>query len=113
LWTRGGSLIEYFPDRVVAHDITLEHNQIESNTIGLHAYTGDSTPDHTCHHFQVRGNHFHDNRIGAQFGRVRDCLVADNQFNQQVAAAIQLSSTAQVAIAADNQFADNRIDIQQ
>ncbi len=113
LWTRGGSLVEYFPDRVVAHDITVEDNLIESNTTGLKAYTGDATPgDEACHHFFVRSNQFHDNRIGVNFGHVRDCALTGNQFTHHVEVAIRLDSTAGVTVADDNRFEYNRSNTQ-
>lgn len=112
LWTRGGGPIEYFPDRRVAHDIMVEDNLFESNTTGINAYTGEATPEQSCHHFHVRNNQFHDNRIGVRFGRVTDCAVTGNQFTHHVEAALQLDSAAQVTIADNNRFENNTLDCQ-
>lgn len=110
LFTRGGAVLEYFPDQMVTHDIAIEGNRIESNHTGVLADTGETSPDESCHHIHLRRNQFQDNRVGASFGRVRDCSVAGNSFSQQVVAALQLDPAAEVALADDNRFEDNVCD---
>ena len=110
LFTRGGAVLEYFPDHTVTHDITVEDNLIESNHAGVVAETGETSPDESCHHFHLHGNRFYDNRTGVQFGPVRDCSVVNNQFEAHVVAALQLDNAAQVTIADDNRFENNVAD---
>lgn len=110
LWTRGGGVIDYWPGHEVTHHFTLADNLFESNVTGLKAYTGNDSPDRICHDFHARGNTFRDNRVGAYYGRVRDCSLSDNRFEAQVVAAVQLDGAPGVTLG-ENRFSDNAEDV--
>lgn len=110
LWTRGG-VKEYWPGHEVTYNFTLTDNLIESNTTGFHAYTGDDAPEQDCHDFHLRGNTFNDNRVGARFGRVRDCSLENNTFTNHVVAAVKLDGQPGVKLG-DNRFDKNAADVE-
>jgi parallel beta-helix repeat protein len=109
LWTRGG-VVDYWPGYEVSFDYRIEGNQFEQNGIGFAGYTGDERTDQDCHNFHLSGNHFDDNRVGAFFGRVRDCTLHDNTFRANIVAAVQLAGKAGVSVGS-NHYADNRADV--
>lgn len=111
LWTRGGSVVEYFPGYEVTFDITLEDNQIEQNRIGLNAYTGEMIKDHLVHDLKLRGNTIRDNRVGIQLERVEAVTLEDNTLEDNVVAAVRLVNDAQAQID-NNRFARNLADRQ-
>ena len=111
LWTRGG-VIEHWQGHEVTYNFTLTDNLFESNTIGFNAYTGANTPDLSCHDFDVRGNTFKDNRIGARYGRVENCTLSDNTFTDNVVAAVQLEGNPGVSTDG-NRFEGNAAEIVQ
>jgi parallel beta-helix repeat protein len=101
LWTRGAvgdAVLRDWQGYEVAYNMTLENNLFETNRIGFAGYTNDNMPDFECHHFQLRGNTFKDNRIGARFRRVRDCSVDHNTFIGNVEAALQLEDKPGVRV---------------
>ncbi len=110
LWTRGGALVADWPGWEVSYDFTLENNLIESNMTGFSGYTGTEVTDQLCHDFHLRGNTFHNNRIGAYLSRVEGCTLETNIFRANVEAAIQLVAAPGVALNA-NQFEDNRAEV--
>jgi parallel beta-helix repeat protein len=99
LWTRGGGsvLMPYYPAHAVPHHFTIRENNLESNNIGFHGYTGDDTPSLESHDFILEENIFHDNRVGARFGRVKACRVANNRFGRNVEKALDYGEGVEVA----------------
>jgi hypothetical protein len=87
----------------------VEANTIEMNRLGFAGYTGTETADLLCHDYQVRDNVFRDNRIGAQFERVRSCVVEGNNFTDSLEAALRLVNRPDVT-SQNNHFANNRVD---
>lgn len=106
LWTRGGPVVAFWPGHEVSYNFVLENNLIEGNHTGFYGYTGEETTDQECHNYHLRGNTIRDNRIGARFGRVRDCSVEGNTFSGNVVRAIQLDGTPGVTVGA-NQVDDS------
>jgi parallel beta-helix repeat protein len=111
LWTRGGAVVPYWPGHEVSYDFTLEDNRIEANGIGFFGATGDESIEAQSHDFHLRGNTFHDNRVGAQFARAQQCTLVGNNFTSNVEAAVRLINTPDVAIE-DNTFERNARDIE-
>lgn len=109
LWTRGGEVLAHFPGWEVTHDIVLEDNVIESNRIGLHAYTDPRVTSQQQHDLSLRGNAFKDNRVGVQMERVQDCIVEGNTFEANVVAAIRLAGEPGVLVG-QNTFTGNTAD---
>jgi parallel beta-helix repeat protein len=109
LWTRGG-VVDYWPGYEVSFDFRLEDNLIEANGIGFAGYTGDERVDQECHNFHLRGNTFHDNRIGAHFHRVKDCSLEDNTFRANVIAAVRLGRDAGATVG-ENRYETNTADV--
>jgi parallel beta-helix repeat protein len=111
LWTRGGEVIKYWPGHEVTRSFTLTNNLFESNTVGFSGYTDESVPDADCRDFHLRGNAFHDNRVGVRFSRVRDCSLTGNTFTGNVEAAVLLVGRPGVSLD-DNRFEGNAADIE-
>lgn len=88
-FTRGGAVTDYFPNRRVTYNMTVEDNDFSENNIGFNAYTGDEINSEFCHDFVLRNNRFTDNRIGAQFKRVKSSTLEENTFTRNVIKAIQ------------------------
>lgn len=109
LWTRGG-VVDYWPGYEVSFNFTIEDNSFERNGVGFAGYTGDERTDQDCHNFHLRGNRFHDNRVGVYFGRVRDCTLDGNTFTANVVAAVELEGSPGVTLGA-NTYKDNRADV--
>ncbi len=109
LWTRGGAVVPYWPGWEVSYGETVEDNLIENNTTGFSGYTGSETLAQ-CRGYILRGNTFHDNRIGVHFSRVEDCTVAANTFRANVEAALRFVGAPDVR-ATDNTFEGNRADL--
>ena len=109
LFTRG--VLEYWRGHEVTYNVTLENNHITGNRSGILAYTGDETTDEECHHFHLKHNTFHDNRVGAYFRRVQNCQVEDNIFRKNVEAGLRLVDNPGVTIG-ENEFEDNDIDVE-
>jgi len=109
LWTRGGAVVPYWPGFEVSYNMTLENNTFETNGLGFAGYTGTETREPEAHGYFLRGNTFRDNRIGAQFSRVHDCVVENNEFVGNVEAALRLLDQPGVRVE-DNHFANNRVD---
>lgn len=112
LWTRGGEVVKYWPGHEVTHNFTLTDNLFESNTIGFNGYTDESVQDAECHDFHLRGNTFHDNRVGVRFSRVRGCTVSGNTFTGNVEAAALLVGRPDITLD-NNRFEGNAADIEQ
>ena len=93
----------------VSYNTTIENNLFETNNLGFSGYTADSIPDEECHGYFVKSNIFRDNRVGAHFARVHDCLVELNTFEKNVECGLRLVGKPGV-MARENGFADNRID---
>ncbi len=109
LWGRGGEVLQYFPGFEVAFNVTLEGNTIETNRLGFNAYSAPDPNEPQGHGFQLRRNTFKDNRVGALFARVSEISVEDNEFTDNVEAALRLRDNADVR-AQNNHFANNRVD---
>jgi parallel beta-helix repeat protein len=105
LWTRGGSVVPFWPGHEVSYNFQVEGNVIESNTVGFSGYTGPETTDQECHGYHLRGNTLRDNRIGARFARVTDCLVEGNTFSGNIVSAIKLEDSPGVVVG-ENQNAE-------
>ena len=113
LWTRsakGEGVMPYWSGYEVSYNHTMENNLFESNRVGFSGYTAENIPDEVCYGYHLRGNTFRDNRVGAHFTRVHDCTVAENTFEGNVEAAIQLVKQPGVH-AADNHFKGNTADM--
>lgn len=110
LWTRGGAVVPFWPGWEVSYDFRLENNLIESNGTGFSGYTGAETITQECHDYNLRGNVFHDNRIGAYFNRVQGCRLEANTFRANIEAAVRLVSSPGVTLNA-NQFEGNRANV--
>ena len=41
MFTRGGPVLDYFPDRKACYNFTVENNDFSENDIAFNAYTGD------------------------------------------------------------------------
>jgi parallel beta-helix repeat protein len=113
LFTRGGPVIDHFPDRRVSFNYTIEGNLFESNTLAFNGYTGAEIADQDCHDFHLRNNRFVDNRVGVQFERVQRCVVEDNIFSGNVETAIRLKGKPGVEIGANHyeNNAQDRVDM--
>lgn len=111
LWTRGG-VVAYWPGYEVSFDYRIENNRFEGNGIGFAGYTGDERTDQDCHNYHLSSNHFHDNRVGAFFGRVRDCTLQDNTFTSNVVAAVHLEGAPGLQFGS-NHYESNRTDLLQ
>ncbi len=110
LWTRGGVVVPYWPGHEVTYNVTLEDNLIEQNISGFVGYTGAETTVRDCHHFHLKGNTFHDNRVGAQFKRVTDSDVSRNTFAGNIEAALRLIGQPDVLLQ-HNTFEGNAQDV--
>ena len=110
LFTRGGPVLEHFPDRKACFDFTIEQNKFEQNTIGFNAYTGDEVQKEQCHDFVLHDNQFVDNRIGAQFNRVQATTLTANTFKDNLIAAVQRTSADDLNLNA-NVFENNAHDV--
>ena len=105
LFTRGGTVLEHWPEWTVSYDYTLEENLIEQNQIGFNGYTGPEIPlDETSHDFRLQGNTFRSNLTAARFHRVRRALLTGNIFenNRQALLLIEEPDVAW----SDNHFDD-------
>jgi parallel beta-helix repeat protein len=109
LWTRGGAVVPYWPGFEVSYNMTLENNTFEGNRLGFAGYTGTETREPEARDYTLRGNTFRDNRVGAQFTRVHDCLVENNEFIGNVEAALRLLDQPGVRVE-NNHFANNAVD---
>mgnify|MGYP005843116175 FL=1 len=109
LWTRGG-VVAYWPGHEVTYNFTMTDNLFESNMMGVHAYTGDDSPDHDCHHFHLRNNTFRDNRVGVRYGCVRACTLHHNVFEANIVTAVALDGTPEVEMTG-NRFIGNASEI--
>jgi parallel beta-helix repeat protein len=109
LWTRGGAVVPYWPGFEVSYSMTIENNTFEPNRLGFAGYTGTETKEPEAHDYHLRGNTFKDNRVGAQFSRVHDCTVENNEFTGNVEAALRLIDQPGVTVN-NNHFANNRVD---
>ncbi len=106
LWTRGGEVLAHFPGWETTHDIVLEDNTIESNRVGVHAYTDPRVTSQQQHDITIRGNMLKDNRIGVQMERVQHCVIEDNSFEDHVVAAVRLVGDPGVSVG-ENSFDSN------
>ena len=97
-FTRGGAVTDYFPNRRVTYNMTVEDNDIAENNIGFNAYTGDESQEEFCRNFALRNNTFTDNRIGAQFKRVKSSTLENNTFTGNLIAAIQLDDEDELSM---------------
>lgn len=109
-WTRGGAVVPYWKGYEVSFNFNVENNLFEGNHTGFAAYTGDEITEQNCHDFQLHGNTFHDNRVGAMFKRVYDCAVEGNTFQSNLVAGIKLAGEADVKIG-ENTYETNREDV--
>ncbi len=109
LWTRGGAVVPYWPGFEVSYNITLENNTFEGNRLGFAGYTGTETREPEAYGYVLRHNSFKDNRVGAQFSRVHDCVVEDNEFVGNIEAALRLMDQPGVTVT-NNHFVNNRVD---
>jgi parallel beta-helix repeat protein len=102
LWTRGGAVIDYFPDRRVSFDFRIKDNLFEGNNTGFVGDTGAEISDDASHHFMLEANQFNGNRIGANFGRVRDCSLSKNVFTGNLVAAVQVAAVHKDGVTLDH-----------
>ncbi|MBK8019954.1 MAG: right-handed parallel beta-helix repeat-containing protein [Chloroflexi bacterium] len=103
LFTRGGAVLEAWPESEVSYDYTVEGNLLEQNRIGFNAYTGPEIPeDKASFDFRIRGNTLKGNLVGARLHRVKQTVLSGNTFegNQR---AVLLVQGPEVEIG-DNQF---------
>jgi parallel beta-helix repeat protein len=113
LWTRGGEILKQFPGWEVTFDVDFEDNLIESNRIGISAYTDARLAQSGYQRdLRFRNNTIKDNRVGAQFERVDAILLENNTFEDNVQAAVRLVNEAGVTLG-ENTFASNTTDVQQ
>ncbi len=110
LWTRGGPVVQHWPGHEVSYDFRIEENLIESNRVGFVGDTGDETPDQNSHGFHLSRNTIRDNRVGVQFGRVRDSSVVGNRFERNVVQAVRLEGAPGVTLE-NNTFEANAEDV--
>jgi parallel beta-helix repeat protein len=115
LWTRGGAVTDYFPNRRVTYNFRVSGNEIEANRVGFVGDTGEGTTEDDSHDFTLTNNTFRDNRVGAFFGRVRDCKIDNNRFERNVEAAIErkLAYRGGVAIGEQNVYSGNATDLRE
>ena len=112
LWTRGGGVVEHFPGWEVTYDVDFENNLVESNRLGINAYTDAKLIDAGYQRdLRFRNNTIKDNRVGAQFERVDNVIVEDNTFENNVQAAVRLVGEPNVTVG-ENTFGDNVSDVQ-
>lgn len=109
LFTRGGPVLDYFPDRKACYNFTIENNDFSGNNIAFNAYTGDEVQDDECHDFVLTENQFTDNRIGAQFKRVKSTTLENNTFSHNLITAIQKTAHDDLTLV-DNHFEGNAKD---
>jgi parallel beta-helix repeat protein len=106
LFTRGGPVLEHWPEWAVSYDYRIEDNLIEQNRIGFNGYTGPEIPlEKVSYDLRLSGNTFRANLTGVRFHRVQQAVVKANTFqsNQQAALLIQEPGVEM----ADNQFDGN------
>lgn len=111
LWTRGGAVVEHFPGWEVTYNVVTEGNLIESNRLGISAYTDPKLGDGKQHDLDFRNNTIRDNRIGVQFERVDNIQLEGNTFEDNVSAAVRLVGEPDVKLL-DNHYKNNHIDEQ-
>lgn len=109
LFTRGGPVLDYFPDRKACYNFNIENNNFSENKIAFNAYTGAEVQDDECRDFVLKNNQFTDNHIGAQFKRVKSTRVENNTFKGNLISAIQQSAGDEIKLK-DNEFEDNAKD---
>ena len=109
LFTRGGPVLDYFPDRKACYNFTVENNDFSENDIAFNAYTGDEVQDDECRDFTLRNNQFTNNHIGAQFKRVKSSRLENNTFKGNLISAIQQSQGDDITLK-DNSFEGNAQD---
>ena len=110
LWTRGGPVVDFFPQQRVTYRIKIEDNLFDLNRIGFHGYTGDDSADDDCHNFHMKANTFTKNDVAIQLKRIKASSVVDNTFQKQTDAAIRLDGQPDVTIE-NNRLEGNRHDI--
>ncbi|MBZ0300652.1 MAG: right-handed parallel beta-helix repeat-containing protein [Anaerolineae bacterium] len=110
LFTRGGLTLQAWQGWEVSFDFAIDDNLLEANRIAFNAYTGAEIQGVDGHGYTLRRNTFRDNRIGARFLRVHDCLLNDNTFTGNVEQAVLLVGQPGVTLG-DNQFAANHQDV--
>lgn len=113
LWTRGGPVIDYFPDRRVSFDFRVRDNVFEGNNTGFVGDTGAEIDDDSSHDFVLTGNQFNSNRLGANFGRVRACTLSRNVFTGNLIAAVQVATAHRDGVNVDdsNNYSGNTADL--
>ena len=107
LWTRGGEVLQQFPGWEVTHDILLENNLIENNSIGVNAYTGQEMVTQTQYGLTMRNNMLKDNRVGIQMERVQSSVIEGNTLEANVVAAIRLLNEPDITLDANSFFGNS------
>jgi parallel beta-helix repeat protein len=110
LFTRGGSVLPFWPGWEVSYDFTVEGNLFETNDIGFNGYTGPEITGYDGHDYGLIGNTFHDNRTAIRLHRVDDCLIESNMFQHNVENALLLVDKPGVKLGT-NRFEDNHVDV--
>lgn len=112
LWTRGGPVVEYFPGWEVTYDVTVEGNLVETNNLGISAYSDAKLSDSGYQRdLRFNNNIVKDNRVGAQFERVTDVTLEGNTFEDNVIAAVRLVGEPDTRLG-ENTFTNNRTDVE-
>lgn len=96
LFTRGGAVTDYFPNRRVTYNMSIEENDIAHNRIGIHAFTGDETTEEHCHNLTIQNNQFTENQIGLQLKGIHNSLIARNHFRSAQFATIKHSESEEL-----------------
>jgi parallel beta-helix repeat protein len=107
---RGAGLFrQFYPDCAESYETNVLDNAFTHNDVAVRAWTERTStrsksaatehavPAQRCHHFIVKGNTLHDNRVGVQFERVRDSSVHQNRITSNLEAGIKLVGCADVS----------------
>jgi parallel beta-helix repeat protein len=107
LWTRGGEVVKYWQEHKVTHTITVKKNLFESNHTGVSAYSSDDAKENRCHHIQLDGNTFQDNKVGVRFSQIKNGQIISNRFINNAKTALHLVDNDDVVVGDANHYDNN------
>ena len=85
--------IQFFPDCAESHETQIVGNAFSRHDYAVRAWSErgpDDVATQRCHHFNLRDNSMHDNRVAVQFERVRESTITGNKIFGNVETGIKL-----------------------